>query len=106
MVSWSQHLHALLLAIASSTDNFAVGVSVGMKRQPLSWSKNAFIAMCNAAGALAVASVGSAVSFAPRLLASTCFAHLGWTEWQSKSKSSVDGSSSRSQLSHFSWQYQ
>lgn len=78
--SWTQHLHALLLAMASSTDNFAVGFSVGIKRQPLPLSVNVIIAVCNAAGALLAATVGGTLtgilSFAP-ILASFAFAFLG-----------------------------
>lgn len=77
------HLHALLLAVASSTDNFAVGFSEGIKRQPNPNTLNLFIAACNASGALAATSMGEAMSgagtFAP-FLASIAFAYLGWND--------------------------
>jgi len=48
------HVDALLLALASSTDNFMVGISMGMGRKrsdvpPL--SANGIISVCNASGA-------------------------------------------------------
>lgn len=85
MHSWLQHAHALLLAIASSVDNFAVGFSTGFKDQSLSFSVNCFIAVCNATGALLAASVGTAMgqalTIAP-LLASLAFVYLGYQEVQ------------------------
>lgn len=45
------HLDALLLAVASSTDNFTVGLSVGVTRKPLPLWANGIISVCNAGGA-------------------------------------------------------
>lgn len=45
------HLDALLLALASSTDNFTVGLSVGIRRKPLPFWANLIISTCNAFGA-------------------------------------------------------
>lgn len=55
----SQHVTALFISLASSTDNFLVGVSVGMTRKPLSQKVLWGIALCNAAGCLVATSGGS-----------------------------------------------
>ena len=44
-------LDALLLALASSTDNFTVGLSMGIQQTPLPLWANACISVCNATGA-------------------------------------------------------
>mmetsp|Transcript_25188 Transcript_25188/g.69459 ORF Transcript_25188/g.69459 Transcript_25188/m.69459 type:complete len:242 (-) Transcript_25188:138-863(-) len=44
-------LEAFLLALASSTDNFMVGLSVGIANKSLSFGVNALISICNATGA-------------------------------------------------------
>jgi len=44
-------LEAFLIALASSTDNFMVGLSVGISNQSLSFGVNAMISICNAMGA-------------------------------------------------------
>jgi putative Mn2+ efflux pump MntP len=79
-----QHVDALLLAIASSTDNFTVGVTIGVcgKRLPL-WV-NGFISGCNASGAMMAAYGGALASqhmplLAP-LLAAFAFGYLSWSE--------------------------
>lgn len=60
MVTLAQHLDALLLSLASSTDNFTVGISVGFSHKRLPIWVNAFISICNAAGAL-VAGLGGVI---------------------------------------------
>lgn len=52
---------ALLLAISSSTDNFAVGLSVALAGAELPLRVNVIIAVCNAVGALASAALGEAI---------------------------------------------
>jgi putative Mn2+ efflux pump MntP len=50
---YRHHLDALLLALASSTDNFTVGLSVGIRQKKSllpTWA-NGCISVCNAAGA-------------------------------------------------------
>lgn len=83
-------MHALMLALASSTDNFAVGFSAGIKQKSLSTSMNGFIAVCNASGAMLAATAGGviALSTAAPLLASLAFAYLGYQEL-TKDNSSV-----------------
>mmetsp|Transcript_84175 Transcript_84175/g.170663 ORF Transcript_84175/g.170663 Transcript_84175/m.170663 type:complete len:232 (+) Transcript_84175:112-807(+) len=56
----SLFLEAFLLALASSTDNFMVGLSVGISNRSLSFGVNALISVCNATGAL-LAGFGGAV---------------------------------------------
>ncbi|KAL7550219.1 hypothetical protein ACHAWF_013451 [Thalassiosira exigua] len=51
--------YAFLLACGSSTDNFAVGVSLGISARPLKASSNAIISLLNAAGAFVSAAGGS-----------------------------------------------
>lgn len=50
-IEFSHHIDAFLLSIASSTDNFTVGLSLGIRRRPLPASSNLMISICNAAGA-------------------------------------------------------
>ena len=50
--------HAILLACGSSTDNFAVGTSLGISNKSLSSSTNAIISFFNAFGAYISASGG------------------------------------------------
>ena len=52
-------LRTALLSISSSLDNFAVGLTFGIRRRPLSTSINLLISTCNALGALLSAYVGS-----------------------------------------------
>ena len=47
---FQHHIQALLLAAASSTDNFLVGLSVGLSGKPLPWHVLWGISLCNAAG--------------------------------------------------------
>ena len=88
-------LHALLLSLGSSTDNFAVGLSLGLTRRKLDVSDNLIISTLNALGACISASGGrwlglllasredtsldSSFPFAS-LLAGGIFAYLGFDE--------------------------
>jgi putative Mn2+ efflux pump MntP len=99
-MSLSLHVHALLLALASSTDNFCVGLSVGVQQKRLPVHVNAFISVCNATGALLASHGGSYMTTATTtttttstttmapLFASAGFAYLGYQEFTSTSSSS------------------
>ena len=50
--------YAFLLACGSSTDNFAVGASLGLSHKPLHATANAIISLLNAAGAFVAAAGG------------------------------------------------
>jgi putative Mn2+ efflux pump MntP len=84
MTSFRQHVDALILALASSTDNFTVGFSVGLTGQLFPLAANAFIAVCNAVGAF-VASyggsfMGEALPSAAAMLAALAFGYLALKE--------------------------
>lgn len=85
MSSLVEHLDALLLALASSVDNFAVGVSVGIARKRLPFWANAIISFCNAGGALIAGIGGSALihrlPFQATWLAAIAFGTLGIQEF-------------------------
>jgi len=89
-MSQSIHLHALILALASSTDNFCIGLSLGIQQKRLSIPLNGIISLCNASGALLAGHGGSRLNnaIAP-LLASAAFGFLGFKEWTSTSVSSA-----------------
>jgi putative Mn2+ efflux pump MntP len=79
-------LDAFLLALASSTDNFMVGLSVGISNQSLSFGANALISICNAAGALVASFGGSALGQSlpkdlPPLLSAIAFGGLALREY-------------------------
>ena len=79
-------LDAFLLALSSSTDNFMVGLSVGISNQSLSFGANALISICNAAGALLASFGGGALGqnlppHLPPLLSSLAFAGLALKEF-------------------------
>lgn len=85
----------MMLAISSSTDNFAVGLSVALAGRELPAHVNIIIAVCNATGALLAAGFGSLLgSMAPAaapMLAAIIFFYLGWeelTSWRSGEKAS------------------
>mmetsp|Transcript_1508 Transcript_1508/g.1926 ORF Transcript_1508/g.1926 Transcript_1508/m.1926 type:complete len:199 (+) Transcript_1508:102-698(+) len=86
MSAAGQHIDALLLALASSTDNFTVGVSVGCSRKKtLPVKANLFISVCNATGALVAGYGGVALSetlpsFLAPLLAAIAFGYLSLQE--------------------------
>jgi len=84
-------LDAFLLALASSTDNFMVGLSVGISNQSLSFGVNALISICNATGALLASFGGSVLGqnlppHLPPLLSAIAFGGLAlrefWEFWQ------------------------
>lgn len=86
----SEHWHAILIAAASSTDNFLVGISVGLSAhrnnggrsiRGLIWG----IAICNAITALATVRFGEQIGtvFSPALqnsAAGLVFLSLAWHE--------------------------
>ena len=79
-------LEAFILALASSTDNFMVGLSVGITDRHLSVSVNVLISICNAAGAW-LASIGGNIigenlpSFVSPLLSAITFGGLALQEF-------------------------
>ena len=84
-------LDAFLLALASSTDNFMVGLSVGISNQSLSFAANALISVCNASGAWLASFGGGALGKSlpphlPPLLSAIAFGFLAlkefWEFWQ------------------------
>jgi putative Mn2+ efflux pump MntP len=82
--SLKQHVDALLLALASSTDNFTVGVTIGVCGKLLPLWVNGLISGCNASGAMMAAYGGALASqhmplLAP-LLAAFAFGYLSWSE--------------------------
>jgi putative Mn2+ efflux pump MntP len=79
-------LDAFLLALASSTDNFMVGMTVGISNQSLSFGVNALISICNATGALLASFGGSALGQSlpphlPPLLSAIAFGGLALREF-------------------------
>lgn len=81
--------YAFLLACGSSTDNFAVGASLGISNRPLKASANAVISLLNASGAFVSAAGGHLLGdIAPTLavlFAALIFAYLATDEivsWQ------------------------
>lgn len=83
----SQHVKALFISLASSTDNFLIGLSVGLTRKPLSSKVLWGIALCNAAGCLVATSGGSlGVHYlmderTANVIACIAFAYLAWNEY-------------------------
>lgn len=80
-------LFAVILAFSSSTDNFAVGLSVALAGSRLPPRVNAIISACNALGALGSAGFGALIgnaapSLAP-MLAAAVFLYLAWEELSS-----------------------
>ncbi len=79
-------LDAFLLALASSTDNFMVGLSVGISNQSLSVGANALISICNATGAWTACFGGGALGQSlpphlPPLLSALAFGVLALKEF-------------------------
>ena len=76
--------YAFLLACGSSTDNFAVGTSLGISNRPLKPSANVIISFLNASGAFISASGGHLLGeFAPTiaiLFAAIIFGYLAMDE--------------------------
>ena len=79
-MSHHHHWQALWLALASSTDNFAVGVSMGLRAARLEglWE----IAFCNAAGSFLASAGGRQIQFL-HPLAAMAFLYLAWEEFGS-----------------------
>lgn len=92
-----EHLDALLLALASSTDNLTVGITVGIRRKALPHWANACISLCNAGGAWiaghggvwfsnAVASTnnesGNSSNSFPLYFSALAFGLLAFSEWK------------------------
>lgn len=80
----SNSLFTVALAVSSSMDNFAIGLSVALAGRELPSSVNAIVAICNALGALAATVAGNAASQHSPLLAPLCaaaiFGYLGYEE--------------------------
>ena len=92
--------YAFLLACGSSTDNFAVGTSLGISNKPLKHSSNVIISICNASGAYISAAGGHLLGeLAPKyatLFAAIIFAYLATDEllsWRKRGSSSESTSS-------------
>ncbi|CAJ1966362.1 unnamed protein product [Cylindrotheca closterium] len=80
----SKHIDASILALASSTDNFTVGFSIGIRRKHLGRWANALISLCNGLGAfLAVFGGRVIMEFLPsfaNVVAALMFGVLGTVE--------------------------
>mmetsp|Transcript_4544 Transcript_4544/g.10174 ORF Transcript_4544/g.10174 Transcript_4544/m.10174 type:complete len:197 (-) Transcript_4544:48-638(-) len=81
--------YAFLLACGSSTDNLAVGASLGISNRPLNASVNAIISLMNASGAFVSAAggylLGEVAPALAALFAGIIFAYLAVdeiTSWQ------------------------
>ncbi|KAL3785246.1 hypothetical protein HJC23_002701 [Cyclotella cryptica] len=94
--------YAVLLACGSSTDNFAVGTTLGISNKPLNPSSNVVISLLNALGAFASASGGHLLGeLAPLLailFAAIIFAYLSADEfttyWQRREDNNYAGATS------------
>jgi len=77
----------LALSVSSSLDNLAVGLALGLSRQPYNWCLNVIVSISNALGAMVAAAIGSSLGgTAPHLaglLAAGIFAYLGYGEARS-----------------------
>ncbi len=81
------HIDALLLAFASSTDNFTVGLSVGIRQKSLPMWANFLISVCNATGAYTAVHGGAWLSHFvsgnfPLYLSALAFGGLAFSEWR------------------------
>lgn len=79
-------LEGFLLSLASSTDNFMVGLSVGIGNRSLSFGVNALISVCNATGAWLAGFGGSVIgqqlpSYVSPLLSVITFGALALKEF-------------------------
>ncbi len=77
---------AFLLSLASSTDNFMVGLSVGISQRRLRWEANVLISICNATGAGMAGHLGEILqqylpAYLAPLLAALAFGILAGQEW-------------------------
>lgn len=92
-----QHAQALSISLASSTDNFLVGLSVGLARKPLPQHVLWGIALCNAAGCFLATSGGSlgAAYFLDHVtangMACLAFTYLSWKEYAEGRATSSSG---------------
>lgn len=108
-IHWlKQHLDALLLALASSSDNFTVGLAVGVCRKKLPVWSNLLISVCNALGALAAAHMGIAMSqrmpYLAPLLAAFAFGLLSCQEFISyfrNRKQNEEDTQNHNRIIHF-----
>jgi len=75
------------LSVSSSLDNLAVGLALGLSRQPYNWRLNVIVSISNAFGATIAAAVGGSLGgTTPNLaglLAAGIFAYLGYGEARS-----------------------
>jgi putative Mn2+ efflux pump MntP len=83
------HWQALVLAFASSTDNFLVGLCTGLVGKPLPVTVLWGIALCNAAGSLVATAGGAfcantlhATAQLQYGLAAAAFGYLAWIEYK------------------------
>jgi putative Mn2+ efflux pump MntP len=79
-------LEAFLLSLASSTDNFMVGLSVGISQRDLGIDANTLISVCNASGAGVAGYLGGSLQqrlpvFLAPLLAGIAFGVLSGQEY-------------------------
>jgi putative Mn2+ efflux pump MntP len=103
------HWQALVLALASSTDNFLVGLCTGLVGKPLPVAVLWRISICNAAGSLVATAGGAfcantlhATAELQYGLAAAAFGYLAWIEYRelpASTSSNQTGSSSRQQAS-------
>mmetsp|Transcript_13885 Transcript_13885/g.20494 ORF Transcript_13885/g.20494 Transcript_13885/m.20494 type:complete len:174 (-) Transcript_13885:352-873(-) len=96
-------LSALLLALASSTDNFAVGLTVGLARKPLSPGTNGIISLCNAMGATFASWGGSGFMAGNKslfsIIASLVFFYLAYQEIRDNDQEKEKGGTQREEVS-------
>jgi len=105
----AKHIDALILALASSTDNFTVGFSIGIRRKHLGHWANALISLCNGFGAFFAVFGGRVImevlpSFA-NVAAALVFGVLGIVEivsWYSNGSGETSTSSSAVGAMNFS----
>ena len=93
----AQHAQAIFICLASSTDNFLVGLSVGLTRKPLSPKVLWGIALCNAMGCFVATSGGNfGAAFLPddqaaNVLACLAFGYLAWKEYAEANDAANNG---------------
>jgi putative Mn2+ efflux pump MntP len=111
--STDHHWQALVLAFASSTDNFLVGLCTGLVGKPLPVAVLWGISICNAAGSLVATAGGAfcantlhATAHLQHGLAAAAFGYLAWIEYRelppttaTSSNQTGSSSSSRQQAS-------
>jgi putative Mn2+ efflux pump MntP len=95
----SHHWQALVLAFASSTDNFLVGLCTGLVGKPLPVSVLWGISICNAAGSLVATAGGAfcantlhATAQLQYGLAAAAFGYLAWMEYRESPASTTTSS--------------